>query len=213
LNEENNTYTQIEYTSKSHNQFFGCIGLSSPLTENTPIIDDNFVYGYENNDTNSICKMRVVGTISNLSTGVENTKYFLPGDKIKLKYIGEKTSLDDKKFSTWFHNNISYIETQSVDVSSNTIITKSPHFLHKGDNVDIINKSTNSTIVSSSEVSRVLNSTQFQISTGSLDDNTEYYVKKNLNFVSNNLNLNSLLADIQNTFIDKYENTYIAFSG
>jgi hypothetical protein len=213
LDEQSNVYIEIAYTSKSHNQFFGCIGLESPLNENTPIIDENFVYGYENNDTNLICKMRVVGAISDLSTGVENTKYFLSGDKIKLKYIGEKTSLDDKKFSTWFHNNISYTETQSVVAATNTITTKSPHFLHKGDNVDIIKKSTNSTIVSSSEVSRVLNSTQFQISTGSLDDNTEYYVKKNLNFVSNNLNLNSLLADIQNTFIDKDENTYIAFSG
>ena len=217
LDEQSNVYIEIAYTSKSHNQFFGCIGLTTSLTENTPIIDNNFVYGYENNDTNSICKMRVVGTISNLSTGVENTKYFLPSDKIKLKYIGEKTSLDNKKFSTWFHNNISYIETQSVDTSSNTIITKSPHFLHKGDNVDIINKLTNSTTVSSSEVSSVLNSTQFQIvsnpSDNNLDSNTEYYVKKNLNFVSSNLNLNSLLADIQNSFIDKDENTYIAFSG
>ena len=213
LDEQSDVYIEIAYTSKSHNQFFGCIGLESPLNENTPIIDENFVYGYENNDTNLICKMRVVGAISDLSTGVENTKYFLSGDKIKLKYIGEKTSLDDKKFSTWFHNNISYIESQSVIAGSNTIITKSPHFLHKGDNVDIINKLTNSTTVSSSEVSRVLNSTQFQITTGSLDNNTEYYVKKNLNFVSSNLNLNSLLADIQNSFIDKDENTYIAFSG
>jgi len=217
LDKESNVYNQIEYTSKSHNQFFGCIGLTTSLTENTPIIDDNFVYGYENNDINSICKMRVVGVISNLSTGVENTKYFLPGDKIGLKYIGEKTSLDDKKFSTWFHNNISYTETQSVDANSNTIITKSPHFLQKGNSVDIINKLTNSTIVSSSEVSSVLNSTQFKIATyaatGFLDNNTEYYVKKNLNFVSSKLNLNSLLADIQNSFIDKDENTYIAFSG
>ena len=213
LDGQSNSYIKIAYTSKSHNQFFGCIGLESPLNENTPIIDENFVYGYENNDTNLICKMRIVGAISDLSTGAQNTKYFLSGDKIKLKYIGEKTLLDDKKFSTWFHNNISYTETQSVVAATNTITTKSPHFLHKGDNVDIIKKSTNSTIVSSSEVSRVLNSTQFQISTGSLDDNTEYYVKKNLNFVSNNLNLNSLLADIQNTFIDKDENTYIAFSG
>lgn len=217
LNEENNTYTQIEYTSKSHNQFFGCSKLTTPLNENTPIIDDNFVYGYENNDINLICRMRVVGTISDISTGVENTKYFLPGDKIKLKYIGEKTSLDDKKFSTWFHNNISYTETQSVDAASNTITTKSPHFLQKGNSVDIINKLTNSTTVSSSEVSSVLNSTQFQIvlnpSNNNLDSNAEYYVKKNLNFVSSNLNLHSLLADIQNSFIDKDKNTYIAFSG
>ena len=213
LDEQNNIYNQIEYTSKSHNQFFDCIGLPTSLTENTPIIDENFVYGYENNDTNSICKMRVIGTISNLSTGVENTKYFLPGDKIGFKYIGEKTSLDDKKFSTWFHNNISYIESQSVIVGSNTIITKSPHLLHVGDHVDIINKLTNSTTISSSEVSSVSNPTQFQISNGSLDNNTEYYVKKNLNFVSDNLNLNGLLADIQNTFIDKDQNTYVAFSG
>ena len=217
LNENSNTYEKVDYSSKSHNQFFDCVGLTLPLNENTSIIDENFVYGYENNDTNSICKMRVVGAISNISNGVEDTKYFSPDDQIGFKYPGEKTSLNNKRFSTWFHNNISFVETQSIDAATNTIITKSPHFLQKGNSVNIIEKLTNSTIVSSSVVSDVLNSTQFKIATnittGLLTNNTDCYVKKNLNFVSNNLNLNYLLADIQNSFIDKDENTYVIFSG
>ena len=38
-------YTLATYTSKSNNQFFGCTGISTTLTESDPIIDTNFIYG------------------------------------------------------------------------------------------------------------------------------------------------------------------------
>ena len=41
-------YSLATYTSKSNNQFFGCTGISTTLIESDPIIDTNFIYGYEN---------------------------------------------------------------------------------------------------------------------------------------------------------------------
>jgi len=69
-------YSSSTYTSKSHNQFFGC-GITTFLSESTPIIDDNFVYGLENHDSTKVCKMRAVGAVSGASaTDIAKTKYF-----------------------------------------------------------------------------------------------------------------------------------------
>ena len=36
------------YTSKSENQFFGCTGIvDEGIAENSDIIDDTFIFGYE----------------------------------------------------------------------------------------------------------------------------------------------------------------------
>ena len=79
-----------EYTSKSSNQFFGCTSVSKLLTESEPIIDLNFVYGYEDNDLTKICQMRIVGSISGASDNVNVTKYFDLKDSIRVKHLGEK---------------------------------------------------------------------------------------------------------------------------
>ncbi|BCU97992.1 MAG: hypothetical protein CM15mV20_0720 [uncultured marine virus] len=103
------SYVPVTYQSKSHNQFFDT-DTTITLSEGTPIIDNVFIFGYENNDTTKVCKMRVMGSISNVSTNFEKTKFFREKDDIKLKYLGEKTDINDKKFNTWFYNNVSYLD-------------------------------------------------------------------------------------------------------
>ena len=44
-------YSEVTYTYKNANQFFGCVGLSTTLVEGDSIIDSTFLYGYEDNDT------------------------------------------------------------------------------------------------------------------------------------------------------------------
>ena len=127
-----------EYTSKSSNQFFGCTGVSELLTESEPIIDLNFVYGYEDNDLTKICQMRIVGSISGASDNINVTKYFDLKDSIRVKHLGEKYDVSDKKFNTWFYNNLSYVDVQQHVAGQTTFETLTEHFLKIGDKVDII---------------------------------------------------------------------------
>ena len=132
-----NRYTLATYTSKSNNQFFGCTGISTTLVESDPIIDTNFIYGYENNDLTKICTMRTTGSISGVSDNASVTKYFDINDTIGVKHLGEKVDIDDPKFNTWFYNNLSYIDVINHD-GSEAFTTEVNHYLKKGDRVDII---------------------------------------------------------------------------
>ena len=210
-----NIYTLAEYTSKSSNQFFGCTGISRLLTESDPIIDSNFVYGYENNDLTKICHMRITGSISGASDNVSNTKYFDLDDSIRVKHLGEKYDVSDKKFNTWFYNNISYIDVQQHD-GTTTFQTLTEHFLKIGDKVDIIFKDTGSTIVRDAIVDDVYTPTRFLITGGVSLSNIvfgDYIIKKKINYASSNFGITSLLSNIQNSFSDTDKNTYVAFSG
>ncbi len=87
------TYQEVAYSSKSYNQFFGCVGLTTSIPQNTSIISSNFVYGYEDNDISKVCKMRISGGISGISTGFESTKFLNVGYTISASYVGEKTDV------------------------------------------------------------------------------------------------------------------------
>ena len=105
--------------------------------------------------------MRVMGAISNISTNFEKTKFFREQDEIKLKYLGEKTKLDDKKFNTWFYNNVSYLDIVQPTTVTNTIETLDNHFLHSGDRIDILDRETKSVLISNVEISSTPSDTQF----------------------------------------------------
>ena len=154
------TYTPVTYQSKSHNQFFDT-NASVAISENTPIIDNVFIFGYEDNDTTKVCKMRVMGAISNVSTNFEKTKFFKEQEDIKLKYLGEKTDIADKKFNTWFYNNVSFLEIVQPTILTNAIETLDNHFLHKGDRIDILDRETKNVLISNVEISSTPSDTQF----------------------------------------------------
>jgi len=213
---DDNIYTLAEYTSKSSNQFFGCTGITKLLTESDPITDTKYVYGYEDNDLTKICQMRIVGSISGVSDNVSNTKYFDIKDSIGVKHLGEKYDVSDKKFNTWFYNNLSYIDVQQHSAGSNTFETLTEHFLNIGDKVDIIFKDTGGLIIQDAVISDVYNPTRFLITGGvSLGSIIfgDYIIKKKLNYASSNFGITSLLSNIQNSFSDTDKNTYVAFSG
>jgi hypothetical protein len=159
-----------------------------------------------------------MGSISNISTNFEKTKFFREQDEIKLKYLGEKTDINDKKFNTWFYNNVSYFDiVQPNENATKTIQTLDNHFLNAGDRIDILDKDTKDIVFSDVEVSSVNSVNQFDyIGIGissRLTPAGTFSIKKRLKFTSSNLNLGFLVSDIQNTFVDKDDNTYVAFSG
>ena len=214
---DNNAYVLAEYTSKSSNQFFGCrdvggTSISKILKESDAIIDLNFVYGYEDNDLNKVCQMRVVGSIAGTADNVSISKYFDIDELIKVKHLGEKYSVDDNRFNTWFYNNISYIDVIQHPAGSANFKTSSEHFLKIGDRVDIIFKDTGSKVLENIRVFAVNNSKEFQTTTP-VDVFGDYIIKKRLNYASENFGITKLLSNIQNSFVDSENNAYVAFSG
>mgnify|MGYP003131805803 CR=1 FL=1 len=211
-----NEYALAEYTSKSSNQFFGCSGITKTLFESNPIIDTNFVYGYENNDLTKICTMRIVGSISGASDNSSFTKYFDFDDLIRVKHLGEKYDVSDKKFNTWLYNNLSYVDVQGHLAGSTTFETKTEHFLKNGDIVDIKFKETGVTVRENANIEEIIDSKTFLINGGVENSpiiDGDYVIKKKLNYVSSNFGISSLLSNIQNSFSDADKNTYVAFSG
>ena len=138
-----NEFLVAEYQSKSENQFFECTGIvGEGLAENSDIIDDTMIFGYEDGDPEKVCTMRITGTLSKPSKNVVNSKYASVGEKIRVNYLGEKKS--GPKFDTWLYNHSSTFDIQGVEFDdetkkTNTFITKNPNnFLYKGCKVDVV---------------------------------------------------------------------------
>ncbi len=227
-------YSTVSYGYKSYNQFFDCIGvgnlpigvgLTVAVGREIPVISGNFLYGYENNDESKVCEMRIVGSVSGVSANVSSTKYFNVDDTIRVKHLGEKTDLNDPKFNKWFYNNISEIEILDLpksdpsNTSSDTIVTPVNHFLQIGDKIDVFNRDTETIAVNQSgnqilnaEVMSIESDTKFKIS-DSIIVGFNYYFRKRLDYVSAGFGITSLLGNIQNTFVDSDDNTYLTFSG
>ena len=207
-----NFYTLASYTSKSNNQFFGCTGISKFLTESDPIIDENLIFGYENNDLTKICTMRVTGSISGVSDAT-STKYFDVDDLIRVKHLGEKVDNKDVKFNTWFYNNLSYVDVINHD-GSESFTTEVDHFLKKGDIVDVIFKS-NGDVKSSNVVVKDANEpNKFSIEVTSAPNTVgDYVIRKKITFADSRFGITSLMGNIQNSFVDSNKNTYVSFSG
>ena len=196
---ENGEYAEVTYGSKSSNQFFDCVGLSASLVENDPIIDENLVYGYEDNDINKLVTMRVVGTIAGLDEN-SNTSQFRKNDTISVKHLGEKIKETDVKFNRWFYNNVTY--TNGKGTTATAVVTEVDHHLNVDDYVDIIRARDNNVVESNRLVVSVNSRTEFQINTGTLTVDEKYIVRKRLDFANSNLNSEGVLSNIQNTFVD-----------
>ena len=223
------TYSTVSYGSKSYNQFFDCIGVGSlPMVEGDvsgldreiPIISGNFLYGYEDNNISKVCEMRIVGSVSGVSANVTSTKYFNVDDTIRVKHLGEKTDANDPKFNSWFYNNIAEIDISDLpkadpnDTSAKTIVTPVNHYLYVGDYIDIYDADTGIRIPGKNNIKvvSIFDNQRFNISED-LDIGPKYKFRKRLNYSSPGFGITSLLGNIQNTFVDSDDNTYVTFSG
>ena len=221
------TYSTVSYGSKSYNQFFDCVGIGSlpmvdgdksALDREIPILSGNFLYGYEDNDEDKVCEMRIVGSVSGVSANVSSTKYFGVDDTIRVKHLGEKTSLDDPKFNKWFYNNIAEIDISDLpkadpsDTTSDTIVTPVNHFLYVDDYIDVYNADTEQRVKDNLKVESIFDNKRFKIS-DSLTVGPNYKFRKRLDYVSTGFGITSLLGNIQNTFVDSDGNAYLTCSG
>ena len=132
--------TNINYTSKSINQFFGCTGIDDPITSTDTVRNDDIYVAYENGDLTKPVKIRLTGVLSKF----EQTSKNLNVDKdqiISVNGIGdiieekknisnsEDVSYSDMSYkeifaNSWLYNTSVRFKPKSVGVGTTSIASK-----------------------------------------------------------------------------------------
>ena len=142
----------------------------------------------------------------------------LVGDPIKIKSIGKIVDKKNPYFSSWIYNVSPRIEVEEVlDAIGNEIKLKTfdEHDLKKGDEVQLIDSSTNNIVlegkielINSSKVFTANSTTSF----GTLSNDKEWEVRRKIKFGKfldgntdhSNSNIESLISSIQNTYDSEF---------
>ena len=86
--------SEINYTSKSINQFFGCTGVGVGIGTADDIRANETIFGYENGDLSKRIDLRITGVLSELVT-ITDISLINEGENFFVKNIGEKIENDN----------------------------------------------------------------------------------------------------------------------
>jgi len=211
----NNTIT---YTSKSINQFFGCIGIEEEIYSTDNIRSDEIYYGYEDGDLTKKVELRLTGVLSKFVQISDNLNVS-EGDIISVKNLGEliKNPVQNKTYkeifaNSWIYNTNSRYQIENINNFTLTSkIDKSS--LKIGDRVEILERDTE--IVRSSDtniayISNIIES-ENRIDLNNLvftpESGVEYDLRRKINSASSSIvpiefGNNVILSDIQNLYTD-----------
>lgn len=206
--------SEITYTDKTTTEFLNCSGIVNTIKNSTEVYSDNFVFSYEDGDINSIVKLRIVNTISNIDS--DSLVLINEGDEINIKGLGSTRSsifTDSLNYNVPSVISVGKVFPSETDlgefeegISVNGFVkTKFPHFLENGDEVEIFNSSRNEKITNA-KVSNVNTSRSFTISNAI----------KLSNFLNNEVKVrripfksrSSLYPEIDNIFSVNVQNSY-----
>ena len=121
--------TNIYYSSKSLNQFFGCENIISPISTTDDIRSDIFYYGYENGDLTKKVELRLTGVLSEF-VPTSDIRLLSEGEKITVKNVGEKITdpLSNKSrkeifANSWIYNTSSRFKVKSITGNNFVLLT------------------------------------------------------------------------------------------
>ena len=214
--------SQIDYTSKSINQFFGCTGVGVGIDAAEDIRTDETIFGYENGDLSKRIDLRITGVLSELKP-VTDINLINEGESVFVKNVGEKIQNDKSNYkqifaNSWIYNTSSRFQ---VGISSATFTFNTPidrASLKIGDRFQIL-KRNEQTIVGGGSVESIdvaLN----QITAGNIAGFTpqafqEYDIRRivekstssGVTLVEGNENI---ISDILNVYVEGNEFGYAA---
>ena len=135
---------QIDYSSKSINQFFGCTGIGVGIGTAEDIRFNETIFGYENGDLNKRIDLRITGVLSELIP-VTDINLVNEGESIFVKNVGEKIENDSLNYKQIFANSWIYNTSSrfNVEISGSTFKFKTPidkSSLKVGDRFDILKR-------------------------------------------------------------------------
>ena len=117
----------IDYTSKTINQFFGCTGVGVKINTADDIRSNETIFGYENGDLSKRIDLRITGVLSELVT-LSDINLVNEGENIFVKNVGEKIKNENSNYKEVFANSWKYNTSSrfQVDIVGTTYTLRAP---------------------------------------------------------------------------------------
>ena len=117
----------IDYTSKTINQFFGCTGVGVKINTADDIRSNETIFGYENGDLSKRVDLRITGVLSEL-VPISDISLVNEGENIFVKNIGEKIKNDNSSYKEIFANSWKYNTSSrfQIDIFGTTYTFRAP---------------------------------------------------------------------------------------
>jgi YHYH protein len=220
----------VSYTDKTNDQFLNCSGISTSIAIGEPVYSNNYVYSYEDGDSEKPVILRIHNVLSRIDSS--NILYSYPGDPIQITDIGDPKNSTFVSSLVYNHplyvpagiatsqitNFIRTYNKEGIDINSGLVLTKYRHNLKPGDILDLYLKNTGELKASNLIVNTVL---EYEFSVQKIEDSTllgkEVFFKRRLKKTKSPANSiesisNKFIANIQDSFSDN-EYYYLTSNG
>ena len=121
--------TNIYYSNKSLNQFFGCENIIEPISATDDVRSDELYIGYEKGDLSKKVELRITGVLSDF-VATSDLKLLTEGEKITVKNVGEKIfnptlgkSRKEIFANSWIYNTSSRFKVKQINGISFELFT------------------------------------------------------------------------------------------
>jgi hypothetical protein len=208
----NGSQLLINYSSKSLNQFFDCVGITQDIPSRSEIKLNEYAYGYSQKNS-EIVKIRLTGVLSDFK--ISGDPYLCSKeDTIQIKTLG--SDLKDLRSNNWFFNIPVEYDVKSIillDSSDFTykITLYDEHRFIIGDRFSLVSQIGDQILgtidfVESRKINVVIKGN------ARLDTNLTYVIKKLVSKVNlfNYEELNYYNSNVQNVYYDLEESIYVA---
>jgi len=215
--------TNIYYSDKSVNQFFGCQNIVGVITSTDDVRSKEFYYGYENGDLTKEVKLRLTGVLSKF-VSTSDIRLLTQGENITVRNVGEKIlnpSEDRTKkqifANSWIYNTSSRFLVKNISGANIILLTSDidKSSLKVGDNIEVLFRNEEEVVATgivgnidkdTSTIS-INNLTLLSNITVLPDPNREYDLRRIINRVSStktdvDFGQNILTSDVTNVYND-----------
>tara|TARA_B100001287_G_scaffold257557_2_gene243298 strand:+ start:3396 stop:17606 length:14211 start_codon:yes stop_codon:yes gene_type:complete len=210
---------EIDYTSKSVNQFFGCTGISTAISTRESLYSKtDTIYGYEDGDPSKKVTMRIAGVMSDIENK-DSYRLLFEDDIIEVKNLGESipNNNDNYKqfvFNSWIYNTRTRYEIESFTNNTITLFeTPDKSSLKIGDHTDILDRNAEDIVVSDAEVTAISDETVTLDKNITVGSTRQLSIRKRYDYANSTgaqLDSNRIQANVQNTYNENNNNIYVA---
>ena len=223
--------TNIYYSDKSVNQFFGCQNIVGIISTSDDIRSDEYYYGYEGGDLTKEVRLRLTGVLSKF-VPTSDIRLLTQGENITVRNVGEKilNPSEDKTrkqifANSWIYNTSSRFKVKNIFGANIVLFTSDidKSSLKIGDSIEVLfqneeevvatgtvgNINTDTSTISINNLTLLSNITTLP------DPSRDYDLRRVINRASStktdmDFGQNILTSDVTNVYNEMDENLYVA---